>query len=80
MPQNAALIELHVPANAQVWFSGDETTQKGADRSYVTPDLDRDRKYAYQIKVRWTDKDGKQLEREKRVPVRAGDRLNVDIN
>jgi uncharacterized protein (TIGR03000 family) len=80
IPADAALIDMKVPANAEVWFSGEKTTQRGADRSFVTPELNRDGKYAYQIKARWTDEDGKVVEREKRVPVRAGDRLNVNFN
>ena len=72
VPANAALLEMQVPANAEVWFSGEKTAQRGADRAFVTPELDQGRRYAYQIKVRWTDKDGKTVEREKKVPVRPG--------
>lgn len=77
IPANAALVDMHVPANAEVWFSGEKTSQNGAERSFVTPALDQGRRYAYQIKVRWTDKDGKTVEREQKVPVRPGSRLNL---
>lgn len=77
IPLDAALITMQVPANAEVWFSGEKTQQTGTDRRFVTPALEQGHRYAYQIKVRWTDKDGKTVEREQKVPVRPGARLNL---
>jgi uncharacterized protein (TIGR03000 family) len=76
---SAALLELHVPANAEVWFSGEKTSQRGEVRAFVTPSLERGHKYVYQIKVRWLNSSGKPVENEKRVPVRPGDRLNLQF-
>ncbi|OAI42292.1 hypothetical protein AYO40_00170 [Planctomycetaceae bacterium SCGC AG-212-D15] len=77
---DAALIRMQVPANAEVWFSGEKTEQRGQSREFVTPALDSGRRYAYRIKVRWLDDAGKSVEREQRVPVRPGDRLNLRFN
>lgn len=79
VPRGAALIDLRVPANAEVWFSGDKTQQTGADRSFVTPSLDEGHNYAYRIKVAWTDAKGQRVEREKKVAVRPGARLNLQF-
>jgi uncharacterized protein (TIGR03000 family) len=79
VPRSAALIRLEVPANAEVFFSGEKTKQRGKSRSYVTPPLEAGRQYVYHIKVRWMDSTGKVVEREQRVPVHADDRLNFDF-
>jgi uncharacterized protein (TIGR03000 family) len=77
---SAALIELRVPANAEVWFSGDRTTQQGSVRDFVTPALERGHHYSYEIKVRWLDSKGQPIEKHKKVPVRPGDRLNLQFD
>jgi uncharacterized protein (TIGR03000 family) len=77
IPENAALIDMQVPANAEVWFSGDATQQRGQFRSFVTPALEPGRNYAYQIRARWTDQNGNVVDRTQRIAVRPGDRLNV---
>ena len=59
VPRDAALINMQLPANAEVWFSGDKTTQDGASRSFVTPALEQGHRYAYQVKVRWKDSNGR---------------------
>lgn len=77
VPRDAALISMQLPANAEVWFSGEKTTQDGDARSFVTPALEQGHRYAYQIKVRWKDSTGKSVEREQKVAVRPGARLNL---
>ena len=79
VPRSAAVIRLNVPANAEVFLSGEKTKQRGESRSYVTPPLEAGRKYAYHIKVRWTDAAGKIVEREERTPVHPDDRLHFDF-
>jgi uncharacterized protein (TIGR03000 family) len=79
VPANAALIEMRVPANAEVWFSGEKTTQTGDTRAFVTPALESGHKYAYRIKVRWKDEKGQPVEREKKVPVQPGSRVSLDF-
>jgi uncharacterized protein (TIGR03000 family) len=78
VPGDAALIKLRVPANAEVWFSGDKTTSTGSDRSFVTPSLERGRRFAYDIRVRWMQ-NGKPMEKVEKIPVHPGDRLNLRI-
>jgi uncharacterized protein (TIGR03000 family) len=76
---DAALINMRVPANAEVWFSGEKTRSTGEQRSFVTPSLEADRKFAYEVRVRWME-DGKPVERVEKVRIRSGDRLNLRFN
>jgi len=66
-----ATIELTVPADAQVWFNGQATAQTGSVRRFVTPPLNANGDYSYEVKVRWT-RDGEPAEETKTIPVVAG--------
>lgn len=77
-PDNRAHITLHVPADAQVWFDGKETKQKGTVRQYESPKLTAGKKYQYEVRVRWT-KDGKPREEKRRIEVEARDWLRFDL-
>jgi uncharacterized protein (TIGR03000 family) len=79
VPADAALIDLAVPANAEVWFSGEKTKATGEIRSFVTPALEKDRRFAYEVRVRWME-NGKVKEKIEKLPVHAGDRLNLRFN
>jgi len=76
---NAATIDVRVPADAQVWFDGDPTNQRGSDRVFTSPSLNPGKAYHYEVKARWTE-NGRPVERTKRVEVRAGQRTTVDFN
>jgi len=80
MPQNAAMVHVRVPDNAELWFGGDKTSQTGGDRAFVTPELKQDKDYFYTLKARWMGGDGKAIERTKRVKVHAGGQIMVDFN
>jgi uncharacterized protein (TIGR03000 family) len=77
-PDNRAHITLHVPADAQVWFDGKETKQKGTVRQYESPKLAVGKKYHYEIRVRWM-KEGKPIEEKRRIEVEARDWLRFDL-
>ena len=73
-----ATIELVVPADAQVWFNGQATAQTGSVRRFVTPPLNANGDYSYDVNVRWT-RDGEPVEETRTIPVVAGSfrRLNL---
>jgi len=74
-----AYVRLQVPADAEVWFDGQwdqKTQQTGSDRLYVTPPLDPNKDYYYEIRARWND-NGREMERTKRLPIHAGDRASL---
>jgi uncharacterized protein (TIGR03000 family) len=79
MPRNAALVRVHVPRNADLWFDGDKTSQTGSERDFVTPELKTDKDYVYTLKARWTDPEGKSVEQTRRVKVHAGTHAMVDF-
>jgi uncharacterized protein (TIGR03000 family) len=78
VPPAAALMTVRVPADAEIWFSGDKTAQQGAQRRFVTPGLEGGRYFTYEVRARWKE-NGKAIERVQTVRVHAGDRLTVDF-
>jgi uncharacterized protein (TIGR03000 family) len=67
-----AAIEVQVPANAQVWFDGTLTAQKGSERYFATPALPRGKNYAYEVKATWTDDKGNAVTQTREVTVEPG--------
>jgi uncharacterized protein (TIGR03000 family) len=76
--QNAARISVVVPPNAQVFFDGEKTSQRGQFRRFVTPALDPGQSYTYDIKAVW-DENGNKVERSRKVHVRASQQSSVDF-
>jgi len=70
---------VRVPANAEIWFQGDKTSQTGTLRHFVSPQLQSGQTYTYEIKARWMDNSGQAVERTKQVKVQAGARVGVDF-
>lgn len=73
-----AELTLRVPARAELWFEGTKTRQTGTERVFATPPLDVGAKYAYTVRMRWTE-GGKMRERTREIIVRAGDRQSIDL-
>jgi uncharacterized protein (TIGR03000 family) len=78
VPPTAVLVRVLVPADAQVWFSGEPTTQRGSPRLFVTPSLAEGKALTYEVRARWTE-DGKAVEQTRQVVVHPGDRITVDF-
>ena len=78
IPDNAVLIGVRVPENAEIWIDGEKTSQTGAFREFVTPSLEPGQKFAYDIKARWTE-NGKEVNRDRKLNFYAGDRLMVNL-
>jgi len=76
---NRAFLSLRLPVpDAEVWFEGDKTQQMGFMRSYVSPPLDNDKRYSYEIKARWNE-NGREVTRTKKVSVRPNAAAMVDF-
>jgi uncharacterized protein (TIGR03000 family) len=70
---NAALVRVMVPTpDAQVWIDNQPTQPQGTQRLFISPPLDRGSSYSYQIKATWRDQNGREVTRERTVPIRAG--------
>lgn len=78
-PGNLAYIRVRLPANAELWINNEKRTQKGATREFVTPALDPDRIYVYNIKARWTEEGGIEVQKTLRVRSIAGTRVTVNF-
>lgn len=73
-----AVISVHVPADAEVWFDGHETKQRGADRKFTTPPMPVGRLNHYEVHARWK-KGGRVVDQTRTVPVSANHRTEVDF-
>jgi len=74
-----AFIQVRVPENAQLFFEGDQTNQTGAMRTFISPALQPNKTYTYEIRARWNDNSGQGMDRSRKVTVQAGRRTFVDF-
>lgn len=78
-PAGTVLLNVRVPAEAQIWIEGDKTQQSGSFRRFVSPPLDQGKSYAYQIKAEWQE-NGKKITRTRKVTVHAGEAVDIDLS
>jgi uncharacterized protein (TIGR03000 family) len=78
-PEARVEITVHVPAGAHIWFDGEATMQTGTTRVFVSPPLEPERQYAYEVRVRWSE-GGDTVERTRRLSVQAGDQIGLDFS
>jgi len=71
-----ALIEVRVPAEAEVWFDGEKSIQTGLERSFRSPALQPDTIYSYEVKARWTE-NGKPVEKMRKVRIMKGEQIRI---
>jgi uncharacterized protein (TIGR03000 family) len=76
--QATAEITILVPADAELFFNGAPTAQRGTERLFVTPPLEVGKKYQYDVLARW-QQNGRPREQTKQVLVSAGARIRVDF-
>jgi uncharacterized protein (TIGR03000 family) len=75
---NTAHVTVNVPAGAEVWFGGTETTSTGPVREFRSPALTPGSRYTYEIQARWHE-NGHEVTQTKQVEVTAGTHVNVDF-
>jgi uncharacterized protein (TIGR03000 family) len=73
-----AVVEVRLPAAAQLWFDDVLTRKHGRDRVFRTPPLRRGRSYYYIVRARWKE-EGRPIEQTRKVSVRAGRRSVLDF-
>jgi uncharacterized protein (TIGR03000 family) len=78
-PSKVAHIRVRVPASAEIWINDQKRTQTGALREFVTPALDPDHIYIYNVKARWTEEGGINVEKTLRVRTISGTRVTVNF-
>jgi len=70
------LINVNVPADAKIIFQGMMTKQTGTQRSFESPPIDPRLAYTYEVQARWME-NGKEISQSRRIPVLAGEVLNL---
>jgi uncharacterized protein (TIGR03000 family) len=65
-------------ANAQIMFNHHATKQTGMERVFVTTLPERNKDFTYTVRATWTE-DGREMKRERKVKVRAGQPVTVDL-
>jgi uncharacterized protein (TIGR03000 family) len=78
MNEGVARIDVHVPPDARVWFDGQRTSQRGEFRRFMSPPLDPDQSFTYEISARWNEGD-REVDRTKKVKVHSGSRASVNF-
>jgi uncharacterized protein (TIGR03000 family) len=70
-------VTVHVPADADVWFNGALTQQKGPVRQFMTPPV-ADGNYKYEVRAAWRV-DGQMVSQFRTVAVRPGTNVDIDF-
>ncbi|HWG42408.1 MAG TPA: TIGR03000 domain-containing protein [Gemmataceae bacterium] len=78
-PSKVAYIRVRVPANAELWMNKEKRTQTGTIREFVTPALNPDHIYVYNVRARWTEEGGISVEKTLRVRTISGTRVTVNF-
>jgi uncharacterized protein (TIGR03000 family) len=75
---NSALVNIYVPANAEVWIDDVKTKQVGETRSFKSPPLEPGKTYLYDIRVHWVE-NGQDMDSKRTIKVQAGRTAHVDF-
>jgi uncharacterized protein (TIGR03000 family) len=75
---NAIYVRVQVPADAEVWFEDQRTSQKGPVRFFESPPVAPGRKFVYQIRARWKE-DGQVVDQAREAIVYAGSKVGIDF-
>ena len=73
-----ARITVLVPADAEIFFNEESTTQTGSKRLFITPSINIGKDYTYEIRARWLEKE-KRIEQSRTVTVSGGATVHVDF-
>jgi uncharacterized protein (TIGR03000 family) len=68
---NIAVLMVHLPEDAQVWFNNQPTKSQGKVRYFESPPLTPGKRYLYYMRVVWHE-NGKWVHKIERVPVQGG--------
>jgi uncharacterized protein (TIGR03000 family) len=71
-------IDVVSPPRAEITFEDEKTKQTGSRRLFISPPIKPGQNYTYHIKAKWTE-NGREVVRTRTVPVRAGERVMVDL-
>jgi uncharacterized protein (TIGR03000 family) len=78
MDNTRAYVHVRVRPDAQVFFDNSPTRQTGADRNFMTPQLDSNRRYSYDVSARWME-NGEERRENRTVNLTPGQTAEVDF-
>lgn len=70
------VLAVSVPDDAKIYVNGQATTSGGANRQYISRDLQAGYNYAYEVRAE-VIRDGKTIEQVKKIDLRAGGTANL---
>jgi uncharacterized protein (TIGR03000 family) len=74
-----AVVTMRLPiSTAEVFFDDHRVTGSGELRRFVSPPLNKDKTYSYDVTVRWIQ-DGRWVSQTRRVPIKPGERKTLDF-
>jgi uncharacterized protein (TIGR03000 family) len=79
IPENAALMQVRLPENAELWIADQKMQQTGTLREFVTPELKDNQRGSYTLHAKWTNPDGQAMDQTRRVQVQPGAQVTVDF-
>lgn len=75
---NVMRFRIMVPTSAELLINGQKTTPTGSVREFVSPPIDWDREYTYELRARWSE-GGRDVVQTRKISFFAGDRLTVKL-
>jgi uncharacterized protein (TIGR03000 family) len=73
-----AYVNVLVPSGTALYFQGLLMSRTGTSREFVSPPLIPGQDYVYFVRATWNE-NGREVTQERSVPVRAGERVDVDL-
>jgi uncharacterized protein (TIGR03000 family) len=75
-----ARLRIAIPTEkADIWIEGEKSEQAKRVQEYLSPPLTPGKEYYYEVRARWTDPAGKQVERKKSFPIVPGRPVFLDF-
>jgi uncharacterized protein (TIGR03000 family) len=76
--ESPAMIEVRVLPDAEIWFDGNKTSQRGSERLFKTPPLTAGKTFNYEVRASWTV-NGTPTTKTQMVQIEAGKRSVVNF-
>jgi len=74
-------VQVSVPdPNAEIWFEGAQTQQRGTAREFESPELTPGRTYTYHIRARYMMSNGQMKDETRAITVQAGQQAAVNFS
>ncbi|HEY1861721.1 MAG TPA: hypothetical protein VGG61_15280 [Gemmataceae bacterium] len=78
--QVPARLRIAIPSEkAEIWIEGEKSEQATRVQEYLSPPLTPGKQYFYEVRARWTDPAGKEVERTRSFPIVPGQPVLLDF-